>query len=215
VPGDLGKPDPARGPRDESRAAGEDQRLRILRYSHIFASIVREVLEVKLLREVCHDPLTLSQLHLLKLISFNGQHQVGQMADFLGVSPPAATKNIDKLERLGFVVRTPSKGDRRATLISVSAKGRELVQKYEQCKAALLTPVLAHFRREEAEQFTKLLERFSVLLLGAASAEPGVCLRCAAYVEPDCPVGEVQGGCRYQRACEAVSGDPGCEDGSG
>jgi hypothetical protein len=70
--------------------------MRLLRYSHIFASTVREILESKLLREASPLPLSLSQLHLLKLMTLNGRHQVGELAGFLGVSPPAATKSVDK-----------------------------------------------------------------------------------------------------------------------
>ena len=116
--------------------------------------------------------LTPSQFHLVKLMSFDGHHQVGEVADFLGVSPPAASKNIDKLERLGLVVRTPSKGDRRATLLSVSRKGRRLVRKYEDLRAARLGPVLKGFGPEEVEQLTRLLERFAVSLLEAAPNLP-------------------------------------------
>jgi DNA-binding MarR family transcriptional regulator len=176
--------------------------LRLVRYSHIFASAVREVLELKLLRAVCPTPLTLSQFQLLKLMSANGHHQVGEVADFLGVSPPAATKNIDKLERLGLVVRSPSKGDRRATLLTVSPKGRRLVRKYEEAKTARLSPVLERFEPEEIEQFSRLLERFSVSLLGMEPSGPGFCLRCAAYVEEGCPVGQVRGGCPYEKIRE-------------
>ncbi len=53
-------------------------------------------------------------------MTLNGRHQAGELAEFLGVSAPAATKNIDKLERFGLVVRSPSKGDRRATQLSAS-----------------------------------------------------------------------------------------------
>ena len=120
-------------------------RFQLVRYSHIFASVVREVLEAKFLREVSPYPLTLSQFHLLKLIALNGGHQVGEVATVLGVSPPAATKNVNKLERLGLIVRNPSKGDRRATLLTPSAKGRRLVQKYEDLKADRLGPVLEEF----------------------------------------------------------------------
>lgn len=186
---------------ENSRGGGEVPRL--VRYSHIFASAVREVLEVKLLRAVCPTPLTLSQFQLLKLMSANGHHQVGEVADFLGVSPPAATKNIDKLERLGLVVRSPSKGDRRATLLTVSPKGRRLVRKYEEAKTARLSPVLDRFEPQEIEQFTWLLERFSVSLLDVESSAPGFCLRCAAYVEEGCPVGQIRGGCPYEKIREA------------
>ncbi len=178
---------------------GEMDILRFLRYSHIFASAVREVLETSLLREASPLPLTLSQFHLLKLMSADGQHQVGELAEFLGVSPPAATKNIDKLERLKLVVRTPSKGDRRATLLSVSLKGRRLVQKYEELKAARLFPILEEFRPKEIAKLSDLLERFSMSLLSIEEPGEGFCLRCAAYVADDCPIGHARGGCPYMK----------------
>jgi len=170
----------------------------LIRYSHIFASAVREILEMKLLRETTPLPLTLSQFHLLKLMSINGSHQVGELADFLGVSAPAATKNIDKLEHLRLVVRAPSPDDRRATSLSVSSKGRRLVDKYEELKESRLTPVLDGFRAEEIDQLTDLLERFSVALLEHERSGRGYCLRCAAYIDDQCPVGEVRGGCPYK-----------------
>lgn len=194
----MSRPVAQRGSARGSQDGPADYR-RLLRYSHIFASAVREVLEARLLREITSFSLTLSQFHLLKLMVFNGQHQVGEVADFLGVTPPAATKNIDKLERLGLVVRTPSKGDRRATLLSVSPKGRRLVRKYEQLKRARLTSVLEGFRPEEIKQFCELVERFSVSLLSLDPLGDGFCLRCAAYIEDDCRVGEIRGGCPYHK----------------
>jgi DNA-binding MarR family transcriptional regulator len=170
-----------------------------LRYSHIFASLVREILEEKILDEVSPAPLSLSQFHLLKLIALNGKHQVGEVADFLGVSPPAATKNIDKLERLGLVSRLPSPGDRRATLLSSSAKGRRLVRKYEATKEERLTPVLDGFSTEELRQLARLMERFSLRLLNSEGAGDGLCFRCSAYYEEDCPVNHLHDQCPYQR----------------
>ena len=180
---------------------------RLLRHSHIFASVVREVLEVKFLREVTPHALTLSHFHLLKVIAINGDHQVGEVANFLGVSPPAATKSIDKLERLGLIVRTPSKGDRRATMLSPSAKGRRLVQKYEDLKAERLSPVLGEFKREEQDLLADLLERFSLSVIQREDSSGGLCLRCAAYRDQDCAVGLVRGGCPYQKSRGGRAGD--------
>jgi DNA-binding MarR family transcriptional regulator len=178
------------------------ERLRLVRQSHIFAAAVREVMEAKLLRELSPAALTPSQLHLLKLMCLNGAHQVGDVAHFLGVSPPAATKNIDKLEALGLVSRTPSKGDRRATLLAVSAKGRALVRRYERRKAARLAPVFEKFRPDEVALLARLLERFALSLLEKELARggDGVCLRCDAYLEAGCLVGHLRGGCPYQTA---------------
>jgi DNA-binding MarR family transcriptional regulator len=194
------RPAHGNGNGDSGQSPLEPERLhRLLRYSHVFAAAVREVLEVKYLSEVSTHSLTLPQFHLLKLISINGHHQVGEVAEFLGVSSPAASKNIDKLERLRLVTRTTSPGDRRAILLSASPRGRRLVRQYETLKARRLTPVLNRFRSEEIDQLARLLERFSVLLFDEEKSEDGFCLRCAAYCEDHCPVGHVLGNCPYEK----------------
>lgn len=189
----------AAGGQGSKGASREEASSHLLRFSHIFGSVVRELLVEKPLAKVSPCPLTVSQFHLLKLMSCDGQHQLGRVADFLGVSPPAATKNIDKLERLGLVIRSPSKGDRRATLLSVSSKGRRLVRKYEELRTARLSSVLDRFRPEEIEQLGDLLERFAVTLLNLEQSVDKYCLRCSAYIEDGCPVGQIRGGCPYQK----------------
>lgn len=185
---------------DSGPAGGATVNARLLRCCHIFASAIRETLELELLRSVSNKRLTCSQLYLLKLMAENGHHQVGELASFLGVTPPAATKNIDKLERLGLVVRQRSVGDRRATLLSASAQGRQLVQQYEELKAARLSSALSRFQAEEVSQAMDLLERFAVALLSVDSSDQGCHLRCAAYIASDCPVGQIHGGCPHARA---------------
>jgi len=193
-----------RQPSSKARSSTEwlkgDRHRRFLRNSHIFASVVREILEVKYLHEVSPLPLALSQFHLLKVIATNGSHHVGEMADFLGVSRPAATKNIDKLERLGLIVRSPCEGDRRATLLSPSPKGRRLVRKYEELKAHRLTPVLESLGRSELDHLAELLERFSLRMIEQEDSSAGLCLRCAAYRDMNCPVARIRGGCAYEQA---------------
>jgi DNA-binding MarR family transcriptional regulator len=190
----------------EAPGNGRGQHFDLLRYSHIFASAVRDLLEIKILRDVTTDPLTLPQFHLLKLISLNGSHQVGEVAQFLGVSPPAATKNIDKLEGLGLVVRSPSTDDRRATLLASSPKGRRLVRRYEALKEERLEPVLGGFSRQEIGQFTRLLERFSLQLIRQEDSDEGLCLRCSAYYDDVCPVNHLRDGCPYQKVREHKRG---------
>ncbi|MCP4246246.1 MAG: winged helix-turn-helix transcriptional regulator [bacterium] len=202
MPPYAGETRPVEGPREGGWPVA-----RLLRCSHIFASCLREIVEEQLLRQVSPSRLTASQFHVLKLMSRNGLHQVGDVADLLGVSPPAATKNIDKLERLGLVVRTPSPGDRRATLLSVSPTGRRLVQAYDEVAAARLSRATGEFGSEEIELFTGLLERFSVALLGLEPSQRGCCLRCAANIASDCAVGRLRGGCPYHQTHVTESSD--------
>lgn len=185
---------PTPGPPD-----GEQKLQRLLRLSHIFASAIREIVEIKLLDEATPLPLTTSQFHVLKLMVVTGDHQIGELAEFLGISAPAVTKNVDKLERFGLVVRSPSPDDRRAVMLSASVKGRRVVQQYEQLISARLAPILEDFTSEETEQMCDLLERFSVSILKRERTGRGFCLRCAAYIETGCPVGHVRGSCPYDQ----------------
>lgn len=172
---------------------------RLVRRSHIFASAVRDVLEVDALRETTRLPLSLAQLHLVKIMCLNGERPLGQVAALLGVSGPAATKTVDKLERLGLVVRAPSATDRRRRMLRVSDSGRRLVRDYEACKAGHVGVALDALTPDERERLSELLERFALSLLRSEGPDRGPCLRCAACVDPGCPIGRMRGGCPLVR----------------
>jgi MarR family transcriptional regulator, organic hydroperoxide resistance regulator len=172
----------------------------LTRYSHIFSSAVRESLEVGLLRDVAGDGLTLAQLHLLRFIVLTDDPPVGRVAEFLGVSAPAATKNLDKLESLGLVLRTRSRDDRRETLLTPTAEGERLVERFEEAERERLAPVRARFTADELAMLTNLLERYSLALIGSSAPPRGRCLRCSAYFDDACPLQFVHDGCPYRRS---------------
>ena len=192
------------GDEDPGELARDARLHGVLRRSHIFSSVVREILETRLLEEASPLPLTVSQFHILKLMTVTGRHQIGEMSTFLGVSAPAITKNVDKLERFGLVVRIPSEDDRRATWLAPSQKGKRLVEKYEALKAQRLYPILESIPAEDLDRFAKMLEQVSVALLRQEETPRGFCLRCAAYIETGCPVGHVRGGCPYDPPGDAT-----------
>lgn len=183
-----------------AREAREKRLFRLCRTSHIFASTVRERLEADILRSITPLPITRCQIHLLRLISTGGEHQPGKVAERLGLSAPAVTKNIDKLERFELVVRTPSAGDRRATLLSLSRKGSCLLEDFERAVERRLDPVLLDFEVCEIDATCQMMERLTLSLLDVAEARGDLCLRCAAYVDPFCPVGRARGGCPHPRS---------------
>jgi len=177
------------------RAAGAGAELfPLLRGSHLLASAVRELGTI-VPSSGGGVRLSASQIHLLRVISLDGRHPVGQVARLLGISTPAATKTIDRLERLGLVERHAHEGDRRTRLFSVSAAGRALVRRNERRAAARMRAALRDLAPAEADAFPRLLARFSYALLTAAPAPRGSCLRCAAYLDTACPLARSRGGC--------------------
>jgi DNA-binding MarR family transcriptional regulator len=202
---------PGGGPASPSDGRGLYE---LLRLSHIFASAVREVLETNPRQVVSECPLTAAQIHLLALTAHDGPHQVGEVAGLLGLSPAAATKNIDKLERLELVARSASSGDRRATILTISPRGRMLVREYQALKLARLSQAVAGVPAEERASFARLLVRFALALLHIDPPQAHTCLRCDASLATACPVGQHYDVCPYQGAEGVEESEPPAEGSS-
>ena len=188
----------------ESPLSGEGF-YRFLRYGHVLSSLLREFLESSFLDEFCPHRLTRSQFCFLKLIAGNSDLQVGELARCLGVSPASSSKNLDRLEELGLVVRETSPEDRRATLLSASPEGRELVREFERLKAARLAPVIEDLGEDRTDELCNLLQEVCIGLLERSTLSDGPCMRCAGYYRPDCAVEELHGECglRPRRGADA------------
>lgn len=178
-----------------SESSPGDQFHRFLRYGHVLRSLLREFLEEDFLRQVCPHRLTRSQFCFLKLIAANSELKVGELARSIGVSAAAASKNLDRLEKLGLVIREASSVDRRAILLSASSEGCRLVGTYERHKAAQLTPVIDALGPAKTQQLCDLLEEVCSGMLARVENPRETCLRCAGYYRPDCAFEKFQGEC--------------------
>ena len=62
---------------------------------------------------------------------------MGELAATLGIDPPNATGVVDDLESLGLVRRLPHPTDRRAKIVEVTRKGKDMARRAD---AILATP---------------------------------------------------------------------------
>lgn len=62
---------------------------------------------------------------------------MGELAAALGIDPPNATGVVDDLESLGLVRRLPHPTDRRAKIVEVTRKGKDMARRAD---AILATP---------------------------------------------------------------------------
>lgn len=181
--------------REAGESNGRGELVRLLRTCHIFATLVREIFDGEVLRAASPHRLTPTQLQLLKLAGGDSPRRVGEVTGFLGVTPPATTKNVDKLERLGLLRRRPSPGDRRGTLLAASADGARLVAECESLEMERLARGAVALARAERAQLTRLLERLCLRLLAACDGREGPCLRCAGHFDRQCPLLGLVDGC--------------------
>lgn len=170
-----------------------------LHNAHVFAATVQEIMGEKYLRETVEGEISVPQLELLRLIERNGNHQVREIASFMGVSQAAASKNVDKLVRLGLVARVVQESDRRAVSLSLTQRGRNIIHRYEELKTAKLNRVLGVFSEAEVEAISRGLQRVAYHILAEEGDGHTVCMKCSAYYLDHCPVQGMTGGCMYHQ----------------
>jgi DNA-binding MarR family transcriptional regulator len=75
------------------------------------------------------EELTLPQYYLLKPLDERGALPLCELAERAGIAAPTATRIIDGLERLQTLRRKRSPKDRRTVLVSLTAKGRRVLER--------------------------------------------------------------------------------------
>ena len=76
------------------------------------------------------------QARALRVVARHEQLRPGELAAHLRVVPRSVTDVIDTLEHRGLVERTPDPTDRRATVVTLTASGRTLVDEIDAARRA-------------------------------------------------------------------------------
>jgi DNA-binding MarR family transcriptional regulator len=72
----------------------------------------------------------------LRVVARHGQVRPGRIAAHLRVAPRSVTDVVDALEERGLVERAPDPADRRATVVTLTASGRGLVDEIDAARRA-------------------------------------------------------------------------------
>jgi len=68
-----------------------------------------------------------SQFPFVAAIDRTGPLTIGELAQAVGITQPGATRTVGQLLELGFVDMNPAPNDQRRRLVSLTARGQELV----------------------------------------------------------------------------------------
>ena len=101
---------------------------------------------------------TPQQWVVLVVLWWQDEISVSDLAIHLRTEKPAVSRLVDRMEKAGLVIKTPSETDRRSIILSATEKAKEKKQLrmiYEEINAVLL----AGFSDEEIEQLFSLLRR--------------------------------------------------------
>ena len=114
------------------------------------------------------DAITLPQFRALVVLAHHDDSTVGSLADELDIHPSTATRLCDRLADKNLIRRTPGRaGDRRETALTLTARGRGLVDRVSLKRHRELRRVVAAMSENERRHALIGLRAFA-----AAAGDP-------------------------------------------
>ena len=105
--------------------------------------------------------------HLLRTILVNGPVRMSDLAAWQGVDKSTITPQVRRLEQRELVKRSPDPGDRRAVLLTPTARGRRTCQRMDAAAVALIARALREWPEQDQQALATLFTRFTEDLTGA------------------------------------------------
>ncbi len=107
------------------------------------------------------DDVTMVQFRALVVLRAAPGANLGHLADSLGVTPSSVTRMCDRLVDRGLVRREPAPGNRREVQLTLTAPGRQLVDRATRARRRDLQRVLAAMPAAERDRLVPALEAFT------------------------------------------------------
>ena len=129
-----------------------------------FIQTIRQFLDIamhKSMRERVHfaktTGLSMPQFGILMQLHYRGNCGVSDISDHFDITNAAASQLVDKLVQSGLIQRAEDPNDRRAKLLNLTEKGRELIQQGTEERYRWVDQLAAKLTPEEREQVSEAL----------------------------------------------------------
>jgi DNA-binding MarR family transcriptional regulator len=131
--------------------------------------LMRKILQEEAVRE----GLTFNETSLLFFVNANGKANVTTLAKYLDVSKSSVVEMIDKLVRNGFLERTKDVKDRRVTYVTITDRGRAVLETVREKYKETINKVLSEVNDVECIRriFNALLREYE-RRKGTSNGEP-------------------------------------------
>jgi DNA-binding MarR family transcriptional regulator len=104
-------------------------------------------------------PLDRAAVALLRQIADGEPVRPGELAARLAVEASHVTRQVQQLQKAGYLTRVPDPDDRRAQLIQLTPFGREAVERIREVSCRGMQGALAAWSPEELQQLATLFHR--------------------------------------------------------
>jgi MarR family transcriptional regulator, organic hydroperoxide resistance regulator len=114
---------------------------------------------------------SMTNLHVLSLLSQHGEMSMSRLADLLDVSLSNATGLMDRMEERALVERVRVSDDRRIVLVRLTEGGRTTLEEAEIVKGAILERVLGHLDDAQLSRLAQCLTDIHAAVAADAADE--------------------------------------------
>ncbi|QIG45921.1 MarR family transcriptional regulator [Nocardioides anomalus] len=105
---------------------------------------------------------TPSQVRAIRVITqHDGGVRASELAQQLRIAPRSATEVVDALEEKGLVARDPDPADRRATLVSLTDRGRALSEDVRRARGVESERMFERLTRTERADLARILAKLA------------------------------------------------------
>ncbi|WP_371664431.1 MarR family winged helix-turn-helix transcriptional regulator [Streptomyces sp. NBC_00280] len=126
-----------------------------------------------LLRKLAGVPLERSAVVLLRQIADSEPLRPGELANLLAVEASHITRQVQQLQKAGYVTRVPDPDDRRAQRIQLTAAGEDAVVRIREVSCRSMRRALEGWSPHELRRLTAFVDRMVDDVLSAIDASDG------------------------------------------
>lgn len=161
----------------------------------LVAQTVQEYSLPRMFESACEHHLSRNQVMTLNLLRSGRGISVSEIARVLEVTPPAASKIVERLTSLGYARRRARHGDRRVSEVVIGDGGRALLEQFAELTDLHNERTLAHFTAEEKRLLAELLHRYLRIALADLPQTEPLCLQCFDRRDEECLLAESAENC--------------------
>ncbi len=152
---------------------------------NILLSGIDELIQNRFFKEVT-EAVSFSQLKVLMLIARTKGGTITNVATYLRISLPAASKSVNKLVQQNLIQRTSHGDDRRKNELVLTREGETLLSRYYAIQTEALNELFSAIPDESMTNITSQLDQMATSLRNHQDAPKELCYRCGVYFRNKC-----------------------------
>jgi len=124
-----------------------------------------DVITTRSMRERAHfvkaSGLSLPQFGILMHLYYSNNCGISHLGEHMDISAPAASQLVDRLVQHGLVERTEDPNDRRAKQLTLTPKGRELIETGLTARTRWVDELVRSLKPEDYDQVAATLSKLT------------------------------------------------------